>query len=214
MKTIQARTTAALLIVAGSMIPAFAQGGGERYGRGREVRGEDRRGGGQQYRQRDSQPQYPQRSDGGQEQRYTQQRYAQERYAQQQYRQQEYRPPDYRPRNNYRGGNWYGFRQEGGMRWAERGGYRGRFIPENRFYISFGRQHFFRFGRPVYYNGYPRFSYGGYGFRILDPVPAYWGDNWYDSDDVYVDYGDDGYYMYNRSYPGAGIAIGIDFQAR
>lgn len=49
------------------------------------------------------------------------------------------------------------------------------------------------------------------GSWTLDPLPTYWANDWYDSDDVYVDYENDGYYMYNRRYPGAGIAIGIDF---
>jgi hypothetical protein len=209
MKTIQ-RTAAALLIVAGSMIPAFAQGRGNGHGRDddrggrqqqRDNRGDDRRGGGQQYRQ-------DQRQGNWQRQDQRQGNWQQQSYRQPQYRQQN----NYRPQNNYRGGgSSFGYRSGGGMRWADRGGYRGRFIPQNRFYGSFGRQHFFRVGRPAYYNGYTQFSYGGYGFQMLDPVPAYWGQNWYDSDDVYVDYEDDGYYMYNRSYPGVGIAVNINF---
>jgi hypothetical protein len=46
----------------------------------------------------------------------------------------------------------------------------------------------------------------------MDPYPEYWGDSWYETDDVYVDYADDGYYLYNRTHPGrAGIAISISF---
>jgi len=213
MKTIQTRTTVAFLILVGSIAPAFAQGGGNRNGRGREgdnrsqqgrdSRGGDRQGGGEQSRQRQSQPQYQARRGNGQGQSYgREQRYQSQAYRPQTYRQQDYRQPAYRPQYNYR---------DSGMRWSGRGGYRGRYIPQNRFYGSFGRQNFFRFGRPSYYNGYSRFSYGGYGFRILDPLPTYWANDWYDSDDVYVDYENDGYYMYNRRYPGAGIAIGIDF---
>ena len=37
--------------------------------------------------------------------------------------------------------------------------------------------------------------------------PEYWSNDWYDSDDVYVDYNDDGYYLYNRRYPGDRISI-------
>jgi hypothetical protein len=57
--------------------------------------------------------------------------------------------------------------------------------------------------------GYPRFQYGGYWFSLVDPWPEYWGNDWYDNDDVYVAYVDNGYYLFNRRYPGAGIAISI-----
>jgi len=57
--------------------------------------------------------------------------------------------------------------------------------------------------------GYPRFQYNGFWITMLDPWPAVWGDNWYDQDDVYIVYGGDGYYLYNRRYPGIGIAISI-----
>jgi hypothetical protein len=59
------------------------------------------------------------------------------------------------------------------------------------------------------YQGYPRFQYGGYWITAVDPWPEYWGNDWYDNDDVYVAYVDDGYYLYNRRYPTAGIAIRI-----
>ncbi len=57
------------------------------------------------------------------------------------------------------------------------------------------------------FRGYPRFQYDGYWISTVDP--EYWGDDWYDTDDVYVNYVDNGYYLYNRSYPGPGIAINI-----
>lgn len=41
----------------------------------------------------------------------------------------------------------------------------------------------------------------------VDPWPEYWRNDWYDTDDVYVDYVDNGYYLFNRRYPGPGIAI-------
>jgi hypothetical protein len=58
------------------------------------------------------------------------------------------------------------------------------------------------------YLGYPRFAYGGYSFMMLDPWPEDWAENWYATDDVYVDY-DDGYYLYNRSFPQERLAIAI-----
>jgi hypothetical protein len=46
---------------------------------------------------------------------------------------------------------------------------------------------------------------------MVDPWPEYWSNNWYASDDVYVGYDDydDGYYLYNRRYPGDAIAITV-----
>ena len=57
--------------------------------------------------------------------------------------------------------------------------------------------------------GFPRFEYGGYWFSFIDPWPESWAANWYETDDVYVDYVNDGYYMFNRRHPGTGIAISI-----
>jgi len=62
--------------------------------------------------------------------------------------------------------------------------------------------------RPVMYMGYPRFSYGGYSFMLLDPWPENWGENWYQTDDVYIDY-DDGYYLYNRRSPYVRLAVTV-----
>jgi hypothetical protein len=43
----------------------------------------------------------------------------------------------------------------------------------------------------------------------MDPWPEYWSDDWYDNDDVYVDYYEDGYYLYNPRYPRDRIAITV-----
>ena len=93
--------------------------------------------------------------------------------------------------------------------WAQRGGYGGYYIPQDRFSLSFGMQHFFRMGSPTIYMGYPRFSYGGFSFMLLDPWPEAWAEDWYNSDDVYIDYNDDGYYLYNRRYPDVGLALTV-----
>jgi hypothetical protein len=91
--------------------------------------------------------------------------------------------------------------------WAQRGGYGGYNIPQENFRLDFGSQHSFRIGsRPIMYQGYPRFEYGGFSFMIVDPWPENWAKNWYNTDDVYVGY-DGGYYLYNRKYPQIGIAI-------
>jgi hypothetical protein len=57
--------------------------------------------------------------------------------------------------------------------------------------------------------GFPRFQYGGYWFGLVDPWPGYWAQNWYETDDVYVVYRGNGYYMYNRRYPTVGLAINV-----
>jgi hypothetical protein len=79
--------------------------------------------------------------------------------------------------------------------------------------VAFGYDHGFRVGGLPFLvvGGYPRFQYNGYWISAVDPWPEYWGDNWYDNDDVYVAYVDNGYYMYNRRYPHTGVAISISF---
>jgi len=84
-------------------------------------------------------------------------------------------------------------------------GNRGGRIPDDRFRAHFGREHRFRINRPTIVAGYPRFRYGGYWFGFIDPWPA----DWYYTDDVYVDYVDGGYYLYNPARPGVRIAINV-----
>ena len=93
--------------------------------------------------------------------------------------------------------------------WQQRGGYHGYHVPDARFRIYYGQEHGFRiYSLPVMYvGGHRRFHYGGYWFGLVDPWPEYWSNDWYDNDDVYVDYYDGGYYLYNRSYPRDRIAI-------
>jgi hypothetical protein len=61
----------------------------------------------------------------------------------------------------------------------------------------------------VVVSGYPRFQYGGYWFSLVDPWPEYWTDDWYDNDDVSIEYFGGGYYLYNRRYPGDRIAVNV-----
>ncbi len=95
--------------------------------------------------------------------------------------------------------------------WQQRGGYHGYRIPDDRFRGYFGPEHEFRiYGLPfMVVGGYPRFQYSGYWVSTVDPWPQDWAANWYDTDDVYVVYVDNGYYLYNRRYPNVGIAISI-----
>jgi hypothetical protein len=82
--------------------------------------------------------------------------------------------------------------------------YHGR-IPESNFHEHFGREHHFRFQRPQIIDGRSRFQYSGYWFELVDPWPADWG---YD-DDVYVDYEDDQYYLFDPEHSGARIVINV-----
>jgi hypothetical protein len=95
--------------------------------------------------------------------------------------------------------------------WEQRGGYRGYRIPEYRFGRYFGPGHFFRIHNlPVRVSsGFPSFLYGGYWFSLVDVWPEYWAENWYETDDVYIAYTGDGYYLFNRRFPGAGVAVSI-----
>jgi hypothetical protein len=97
--------------------------------------------------------------------------------------------------------------------WQQRGGYNGYRVPEDRFRDYFGHDHFFHIGGlPMYYvGGYPRFQYDGYWVTFMDPWPEDWAPTWYESDDVYIDYNGDGYYLYNRAHPGVGIAVTLAF---
>jgi hypothetical protein len=107
----------------------------------------------------------------------------------------------------HRAQNW----QADHRTWQDRGGYVGYRIPEDHYSGHFGQYHSFR----IYshsmeiYDGYPRFQYNGYWFGVLDPWPESWSDDWYENDDVYIIYSNDGYYMFNRRHPGVGIAINV-----
>lgn len=107
----------------------------------------------------------------------------------------------------HRAGNW----QSDHRNWQQRGGYNGYQIPQERYHGYFGVNHGFRIGGLPFMvvGGFPRFQYGGYWFSMIDPWPGEWADDWYDSDDVYVDYMNGGYYLFDRMHPGVGIAISV-----
>lgn len=112
--------------------------------------------------------------------------------------------------NRYRAQSWNSQHRT----WRQRGGYHGYRVPDPYFRAHFGSAHWFRvYSLPfMLQGGYPRFQYDGYWFSLLDPYPEYWGTAWYRTDDVYVDYVGDGYYLFNRRFPGRpGIAISISF---
>jgi hypothetical protein len=91
-------------------------------------------------------------------------------------------------------------RAEPALRLSARG--EGR-IPDDHFRSHFGREHRFRIGSPRMVDGYSRFQYGGFWFGFVEP----WPEGWYYTDDVYIDFIDGGYYLYNPYYPGVRIAI-------
>jgi hypothetical protein len=111
--------------------------------------------------------------------------------------------------NQLRAGSWKDEHQN----WTQRGGYNGFRIPENRFRLYFGHDHFFRiYDLPlVFVGGMPRFQYDGYWVTIVDPWPESWGPDWYETDDVYLDNTGDGYYLYDRNYPAFPIAVTVSF---
>jgi DNA mismatch repair ATPase MutL len=178
----------------------------------------------QQQQQKQAQPQRAQ-----QPQQQQQRQGSQPQQQQPQRAQQNYQPPAQRSQQQAR--SWQqqkGWAQQGAWQghaswqqnraqhwasdhrtWAQRGGYGGFYIPQASFGLYFGDQHFFRLhALPVMYMGYPRFEYGGYSFLLVDPWPEYWSDNWFDSDDLYIDY-NDGYYLHDRRYPDVGLAVTI-----
>jgi len=106
---------------------------------------------------------------------------------------------------DHRARDWHGEHRG----WGQRGGYGGYYIPRGRYERRFGPEHPFRIYRqPVIYQGYPRFSYGGSSFLIVDPYPESWPVDWYARSDVYVGY-DDGYYLYSQSDPSIALAITV-----
>jgi hypothetical protein len=78
-------------------------------------------------------------------------------------------------------------------------------IPDDRFRASFGSGHNFRIGSPVMVGGFSRFQYGGFWFGFVDPWPM----GWYYTDNVYIDYVDGGYFLYDPYYPGARMSISV-----
>jgi flagellar motor protein MotB len=76
-------------------------------------------------------------------------------------------------------------------------------IPDDRFRSNFGEQHTFVINAPVMVGGYSRFQEGGFWFGFVNPWPV----GWYYTDDVYVDYIDGGYFLFNPYYPGVRVSL-------
>lgn len=99
------------------------------------------------------------------------------------------------------------------LTWQQRGGYTGYRIPANRFSLYFGAGHYFHIGSLplLFVGGYPRFQYDGYWVTLMDPWPSNWDPLWYETDNLYIDWSGDGYYLYDTNYPGIAIAVTISF---
>ena len=80
-----------------------------------------------------------------------------------------------------------------------------RRIPEEHFRAHFGREHWFRINRPVIVAGAPRFQYDGYWFGLAQPLPP----GWRYTDETYIDYVVDNYYLLSPAHPGVRISINI-----
>jgi len=154
----------------------------------------------------------------GQQQQQAQQQQRQSKNNQQQHAQQQQgnqRPQRTQQQQRVQQAAWQQHRSQrwdsDHRNWQQRGGYNGYRIPDDRFRGYFGQDHGFRiYGLPfLVVGGYPRFQYDGYWFSMVDPWPGYWANDWYDTDDVYVTYVDNGYYLFDRRYPNVGIAISI-----
>ena len=236
MKIIGITSTAILSLVLGVAAPAYAQhdeqgenqdhakqeqGGHEQAGH-EQQHGQQQRAQGQQQRAQRQQDQHNQQQaqqNQRQQDQHNQQQAQQEQRHQDQHNQQQARERQQPQRGEqqqrvqqsawqeHRSHDWQSDHRD----WRQRGGYRGYRIPDDRYRGYFGPSHGFRInGLPfLVVGGYPRFQYQGYWISTVDPWPEYWGNDWYDNDDVYVNYVDNGYYLYNRRYPGEGIAINI-----
>jgi len=84
------------------------------------------------------------------------------------------------------------------------GGQYGR-ISNANYSSHFGHDHSFHVGRPEFVGGYNRFQYGGYSFGYNEGWPVGWG---YD-DNCYVVYEDGGYFLYDMMHPGIHISLSI-----
>jgi hypothetical protein len=218
MKPVGLISSGVLLLLLGVLAPTYAQ---------QDQHQQDAKPPKQEQQQQQRAPQQ-QQAKGQQQQRAPQQQQAkgqqQQRAPQQQQAkgQQQQRAPQQQQANRpspqqmqqqqaawqgHRARNWQSEHRD----WQQRGGYHGYRIPEDRYRGHFGRDHWFRiYSYPVVVvGGYPRFHYGGFWFSIVDPWPEYWSDDWYDNDDVYIDYSGDGYYLYNRRYPQDRIAVTV-----
>jgi len=82
-------------------------------------------------------------------------------------------------------------------------------IPDKDLKAHFGQSHKFAVKRVITTTrivpNQTRFVYTGYTFIFVDPWPIGWGFD----DDVYIDYVDGGYFMFDPFHPGMQVALMI-----
>ncbi len=76
-------------------------------------------------------------------------------------------------------------------------------IPDDKFRSNFGREHVTVINRPVIVEGRPSFQFGGYWFGLS----AGWPTGWAYTDQVYVDYIDGEYFLFDVLHPGVRVAL-------
>ena len=206
MKPVGLISTGVLLLLLGAVAPAYAQQ--ERHEQDAKAPKQEQQAKPEKQQQRAKPARQKQQQAKGQQEQQRQQQQRQQQAKRPSQQEQRGRAGEHRAVwQEHRAHNW----QSEHRTWQQRGGYNGYRIPEDRYRRYLGRSHWFRIYRyPVeVYGGYPRFQYGGFWFGFMDPWPEYWSDNWYENDDVYIDYSGDGYYLYNRRYPRDRIAITV-----
>lgn len=208
MKTVQVIGASVLVLLLGAIAPTYAQ-------QEQNVKPPK-----QEQKAKPARQEQPQQAKRHQDQRRQEQQQSKVQQDQQRQRQQrgEQQQQAYRPSKQERGEQQVAWQdhcardwQSEHRSWRERGGYNGYRIPNDRYRGYFGQDHSFRiYGLPeTVVGGYPRFQYQGFWFSLVDPWPAAWSNDWYDNDVVYVVYGDGGYYLYDRSHPGVGLAVRV-----
>jgi flagellar motor protein MotB len=219
--------TAVLLLSFGSVIPAFAQQeqakpeqkpAQQHAQQQPQQHAQQPQAQPQQHAQQQAQQQNQQKAQQQQAQQHNQQAQQQNQQAQhqQQANQQRQQQAQHSPEQqhaqqaawqSHQSQNWNSDHRT----WQQRGGYHGYRIPDNRYNGYFGPNYgFVIYNQPyMVVGGFPRFQYNGFWFSVVDPWPNTWANNWYQTDDVYIVYQDNGYYMYNQRYPGIGIAISV-----
>ncbi len=98
-------------------------------------------------------------------------------------------------------------RGEGAEKPRASNGGKGAHIPDSQFKSKFGHQHSFTVNRVVTQTtvvpSQTQFAYGGYTFVFLDPWPA----AWLFTDDCYIDYIDDQYFLLNPLHPEVRVSL-------
>lgn len=195
MKLIKDLSVAALIFLLGATTSVYAQKGSGGKGGGGQQEKQAQRGGGQNA-QKGQPAQHQQHAQRAQQPQHTQQAQRSQRQPQ---RAQQARRTQSQPQRvaSSRGNNGFHGNGNNGHHYGQ--------ISDARYHAHFGNAHSFRMIRPRMIDGYERFQYSGYWFGYNEPWPS----DWAYTDDVYVEYVDNSYYLYNTSRPGIHITLNI-----